>query len=1597
MYGVNVPHTGFVGPKILTPNYQYSQNTANPYPQLSAQNIPYTGNGGYPPVHSSSRSPVPSYFHGGYPAHIQTTFSPSSQGQPSTSVKGKGRRSEMPHFADSDSDEDLPIDVNTPYPLRSSHRRSTRQNGNNIYFFNTKVDKRQTVPLKEGHYYAWRSSMEALMDNQGIIGAVELSDDFKSRDRHEREAMNKTAYTFIYLSLYEEMIEIIIPVLKGRRNAAELWKWLSDYHIGQSNQDIAFARRELESLTLGDCNYNVVHYVAKVNNLLTTLRALGEHLSTQQVTDIILTNLPPILSGVKQIIRHSNEELTLHQITLKIKREIQQMVLDGEWVTPTASAKIAAKTATTTSSPATSSSSFPATSAQRVKCTYCGAPGHMKKQCNNRRSDIKKGIKLETNVREKYKAVVVKPSEPVEDPPTTGFSFVAQPTLAATDSRDPTWILDTGASHHMTFNLENLFNFRKMKEPILLHTAGHDTIEVTHEGSVLFNPIGNGATVTLTKVLYSEKFSSNLISWSTVQNSSPLAKLHGSEKKMSIYAENKSVMEFNATGSLFGLTSHAPSAATQNIADHEIDGNSENFALVSQPNDSPEDIEVWHWRLAHLNEKDIKNLSKSGFIPSRIAGQTLKKCEFCAVSKSHKLPFNKERSERYKSVLNTISSDMMGPITPTAREGGNYALLYTDARSGYTFHFLIANKSEQVAKYTVLSQIFQNMFGRYPLFFLSDNCKTYLNKDMNSLLEGQGTQPRYTAPHTPEQNGKSERINGTIMEATRCALSQSGLPHKFWGDALSAQLHVRNRVPTSSLDGMTPYEAFYGVKPDLKYLKPFGCTAYVHIPKALRKKLDSTAVKGIFLGYDEQRAAYKVLSVGDSKVLRSRHVTFNESEFLFRTLVIPKEMIELASNAKTDPDLIEDIITTAETVPSISTDSVMPAQAPESVISQMEKFATMLNARKGYSSPVNELTAGGSGSNTAEPEPELEDSPVSFENILQKSELHVPTDDYPDFEDGDNLTVDPTESLFNIPSDSGPVTPALTEELGSSPRFPRRTRTKKSYDDYVSKVATPNYAFAYAVKEAAKESELTDLPKSPQQAIRGKDGAKWMESLRKEFQSHIDNETWKVVQPSSVPKTANIISLMIVFRKKIDKSGAISKYKSRCVARGDKQIEGVDYFDTYSPQTKVQVVRMVVMASGHFMWKLFHQDVPTAFLNGTIEEDIYIRLPTIWNQVMTSEHHVPSGAIGKMKKGQYGLKQANREWFKCIDADLKEQGFEASTADPCLYRKVEGENILVLDLWVDDFFITGNNTELRNSFDRHMRTKYKCPPAEGLSYALGLEVSLENNCYFLSQKNYIKRILEKYGMEDCKPAPTPSQPGSVLSPRDADDDSEANFPYREAVGSLMYAAVCTRPDIIFAVSMASRFLSNPTRDHWNHVKRIMRYLQGTLDYRLAFPSLTGSEFHIEGFGDSSYADDKVSRRSTWGFNIFINKVLISWKSKLTGAIALSTMEAELYALCELAKEAIWIRRILQFILKGSEVKITLYTDNKACKDFVTNGRISSRSKHVEVRYYFLQDAIAQGKIALKWIGGNENNADIHTKSLALPAFSKHCNALFKNN
>jgi len=359
--------------------------------------------------------------------------------------------------------------------------------------------------------------------------------------------------------------------------------------------------------------------------------------------------------------------------------------------------------------------------------------------------------------------------------------------------------------------------------------------------------------------------------------------------------------------------------------------------------------------------------------------------------------------------------------------------------------------------------------------------------------------------------------------------------------------------------------------------------------------------------------------------------------------------------------------------------------------------------------------------------------------------------------------------------------------------------------------------------------------------------------------------------------------------------------------------------------------------------------------------------------------------VYKLKKALYGLKQAPRAWYNKIEAYFLQNDFERCFCEHTLFTKSAKEGkILIVSLYVDDLIYTGNDQGMCDEFKESMMLVFYMTNLEKMRYFLGIEVLQNTNGIFVCQQKYAQEVLIRFNMVECNPVKNPIVPGMKLSRTDTRPKADATL-YKQAVGSLMYLTA-TRPDLMYVVSLISRFMENPSESHWNAVKRILRYIKGTIELGMLYKR--GEDITLVAYTDSDYAGDVDDRKSTSGFVFSLGTGAVSWSSKKQPIVTLSTTEPEYIVAASCACQCIWIMRILETIgFKGQKHILILCDSNSAIK-LSENSIFHGRSKHIDGRFHFLKDLVKEGKIKLSHYNTQNQIADIMTKSLKLEQFMK---------
>eukprot|EP00250_Pteridium_aquilinum_P010876 c19689_g3_i1 orf=64-1296(+) len=407
-------------------------------------------------------------------------------------------------------------------------------------------------------------------------------------------------------------------------------------------------------------------------------------------------------------------------------------------------------------------------------------------------------------------------------------------------------------------------------------------------------------------------------------------------------------------------------------------------------------------------------------------------------------------------------------------------------------------------------------------------------------------------------------------------------------------------------------------------------------------------------------------------------------------------------------------------------------------------------------------------------------------------------------------------------------------------------------------------------------------------------------------------------------------------------------------------------------------IRSICALAAHNGWNVHQLDIKTAFLNGDLHEEVYVTQPRGFVQ------KGQENKVCRLKKALYGLKQAPRAWYEKIHAYLTAHGFQNSPTESTLYVKRADDVHLIIALYVDDMLLTGPNESHIADFKADLNASFEMSDLGHLHHYLGIQFKQCDGGIALCQTKYIETLLRRFSLEDCKPIATPMETGLKLSLHDAGDHFDVTL-YQTAVGCLIYVCI-TRPDIQYSVSQVSRFMHSPGSQHWKAVKRIFRYLSGTIHLGLFYPKGGSLPPDLHAFSDSDWAGCYDTRVSTSGFCFMLGSSCISWLSKKQPTVATSSCEAEYRAAFTTTVECVWLRRLMADLSVGQDSATTIFTDSQSALAVARNPVFHARTKHIEVHYHYVRERLSTGEISLVYVPTQDNLVDLFTKALPRKKF-----------
>jgi hypothetical protein len=948
-----------------------------------------------------------------------------------------------------------------------------------------------------------------------------------------------------------------------------------------------------------------------------------------------------------------------------------------------------------------------------------------------------------------------------------------------------------------------------------------------------------------------------------------------------------------------------------------------------------------------------------------------------------------------------VVSDLSGPYPESAVHRNQYAVSFIDVKTDHLFVYYIKEKSAAMGAFKKFIRYCEaHKHGRVKRI-RSDRGGEYTARKFADYEVATGVWHEWTAPRTPQQNGKAEVTWRTLKALVRAALYEAELHQAHWERAMATAVFVYNR--TDGHDGVSPHTRLTGKAVDDSKWRVFGCLAYP-IDKRYTTALTNVAEVGVFMGYEP--TGYVIWIPTRSTYLTCPAVKFDEAcstraarhaAFVQHTRGVHKNLKVQLYDASSDLADLDFLVPAGEFQEnnnvSNGTGSEKGMLHKDMLFEQGEEEAPLSPGRADgtaqFRTPLSQarLRALQTPSAGATPQTTPGTSPAASVHeepqAVEVRHLH-----------GTDAREAGNQNLHRLQQAAAEMDARVTRQGTAFCTLERVMDALEADTDVANRdryrcvpvsdrvLDTPDLAFSLtdlegglpaAAAAAGCQYADTDNP-TVEQAMNGPEVEQYRAAMDTEVQQHIDRGTWEMVDRDTLPPGAKPIPGKWVLKRKTVDTGdgttTHNKHKGRWTARGDRQKRGRDFSTTWSPVIAFPILRILIAFACSCAFPITQVDFDGAYLNALLDTVVYMELPWGYEQ---------PGKCVKLLRALYGLKQSGRLWYLTLKEWMEDYGFTTNQVDPCVFVLHQGASWVIAWVYVDDMGCFSNDEALKEQFLAALAERFTITTLGVLQYYLGINITTHGKTVTMDQRKYIQEICREHKVTPI-PVATP-----VASTPSTDEralpETEATT-VRRMMGALVYIAVMTRPDISFAVSAASRHLHNPRVCDRVAIERIYRYLLCTLQVMLTYSS---SDPAMTIYTDSDFDNCKETHRSQSGIVILMFGAAVLWRSVRQAVVALSTTEAEYMAQCMGAQDALYILYFLEAlnILGLSQtLPLVFRGDNEAAINMLKEGSDNSRTKHIQRKFYFLKELVQDMVFAPMHIRSQFNFADGLTKGLA---------------
>ncbi|GKC69950.1 putative ribonuclease H-like domain-containing protein, partial [Tanacetum coccineum] len=942
-----------------------------------------------------------------------------------------------------------------------------------------------------------------------------------------------------------------------------------------------------------------------------------------------------------------------------------------------------------------------------------------------------------------------------------------------------------------------------------------------------------------------------------------------------------------------------------------------------------DESKLWHRRLGHINFKHLNKLVKGNLIrglPSKVFRND-HTCVACQKGKQHKASCKAKLERTIIVPLHTLHMDLFGLTSIKSINHASYCLVITDDCTRFSWVFFLAAKDETSGILKNFIRQIENQLNHRVKIIRSDNGTEFKNRDMLEFCGNKGIKQEYSNARTLQHNGVTERMNRTLIEAARTMLADSLLPTTFWAEAVSTACYIFNRVRVTKPQNKTPYELLFGHKPIISYIRPFGCHVTILDTLSVLGKFDGKCDEGFLVGYSLNSKAYRVYNLVTKRVEVNLHVNFLEEKpnvkgvgyrwmFDIDYLTDSMNYIPVSLENQTNPHAgTSEVTNSAGTLQTPNANASEEEDEAEELIivpTAVQHTAKKVGTRKSsinlkkeeYAIAQKHLGAALENNTTSTPSVNTGSGSVNTGKFNASQYADPDDSDMPELE----IFNRPKQGIFDAASydGEGVVTDFnnLPTEVAVSPILTLRIHNihpqSQILGDPKSSVQTRSRVQQNLGAHALEE------PKKISKALQDNS---WVEAMQEELLQFRLQQVWILVD----------------------------------LPHGAKE-KGIDYDKVFAPVARIEAIRLFLAFASFMGFIVYQMDVKSAFLYGTIDEEVYVSQPSGF---IDPDH---PKKVYKVVKALYGLHQDPRAWYATLPTFLEEHGYRRGTVDKTLFIKKDKKDIILVQVYVDDIIFGSTRKSWCEEFEALMKGRFQISSMGELVFFLRLQVKQKTDGIFISQDKYVADMLKKFDLASVKTAITPMETKMALTKDEEADEVDVT----------------------------------PKTSHLNAVKRIFKYLKGKPNLGLWYPR--ESSFDLEAYSDSDYAGANLDRKSTTGGCQFLGSRLISWQCKKQTIVATSTTEAEYVAAASCCGQVLWIQnQMLDYGFNFMNTKI--HIDNESTICIVKNPVYHSKTKHIEIRHHFIRDSYEKKLIRVEKIHTDFNVADLLTKAFDGPRYA----------